>query len=53
MLGAAVADSLQRALVKGSDAHSAEAMRAVLAAITGKTLFGVSPSTAAEHLKLK
>ena len=54
VLRAAVAElPLQRALVKESDAHSAEAMRAALAAITGKTLFALSPSAALEHLKLK
>jgi hypothetical protein len=54
VLGAAAAElPLQRALVTESDAHSAEAMRAALAAITGKTLFTLSPSAVPEYLKLK
>jgi hypothetical protein len=46
-LRAAVAEQpLQRALLSESDPHAAEAVRAALAAITGKALFVLSPSAA-------
>jgi hypothetical protein len=44
---------LQRALLRERDAHTAEALRAALAAITGKTLFALSPSKAHAPLNLR